>query len=135
MGGLLSFLIVFLDSLLSQRMMDGLGCLPCTFVTLGHSRPLTIVTSFEEKAQSGSHSWLNVFLDSLLSQRMTDGLGCLPCTFVTPAHSPSSPLLRKRRKAWVHAWLIVYLDSLLSQRMTEWGAYPAPSPTHHRHLF
>ena len=69
-----------------------------------------------------------------------DRLGCLPCTFVTQqtfvtvAHSPSSPLLRKRRKAGVHSWLNVFLDSLLSQRMTkretgktEWGAYPAPS--------
>ena len=54
-----------------------------------------------------------------------DRLGCLPCTFVTQqtfvtvAHSPSSPLLRKRRKAGVHSWLNVFLDSLLSQRMTK----------------
>ena len=58
---------------------------------LRHRRPLTIVTSFEEKAQSGGPflaeciSGFPAFAENDEKRNGKDGMGCLPCTFVTLA--------------------------------------------------
>ena len=94
-----SFLIVFLDSLLSQRMTKReTGMTEWVLsphhrhpTNLCHPRPLTIVTSFEEKAQSGGPfladciSGFPAFAENDGMGNGNDGMGCLPCTIVTLA--------------------------------------------------
>ena len=74
-AGVHSWLNVFLDSLLSQRMTEW-GAYPAP------SSPSPSSPLLRKRRKAGVHSWLNVFLDSLLSQRMTEW-GAYP--------APSSP--------------------------------------------
>ena len=89
-AGVHSWLNVFLDSLLSQRMTEWGACLH-----LRQPVPLTIVTSFEEKAQSGG-PFLAECISGFPAFAENDGRnGALtlhhrhphPLTIVTLAHS------------------------------------------------